>query len=72
MSGLLQTGALDPEAIQVMTTAHENACREVGILDRAVDPRSEILARMIFEYAQRGERDPLRMSEQALTALRSY
>jgi hypothetical protein len=52
----LQGQAFDPESIGVMSAAFENACRQLGILDRH-DALSKIIARTVIDMAQRGFRD---------------
>jgi hypothetical protein len=52
----LQGQAFDPESIRVMSAAFENACRQLGILDRH-DALSKIVARTVIDMAQRGFRD---------------
>jgi hypothetical protein len=42
--------------------------RELQIVDRA-DPRAEFVAKKIIEFAQRGERDPIRLREHAVRSL---
>jgi hypothetical protein len=65
---LLQNSAFDPEAIRIITTAFESACKSLGLHDRT-DPQKELLAKKIIEVAQTGERDPLRIEQGALDAL---
>jgi len=59
---LLQNHAFDPDTIAVMVIAFEDVLRELGLVDRA-DPATEIVAKKIIEFAQRGERDPIRLRE---------
>jgi CO dehydrogenase/acetyl-CoA synthase epsilon subunit len=57
-----------PEIITLMAMAFEKACRPLHISGQtAVE---EIVAKKIIELAQKGERDPVRMSEQSLKSLR--
>jgi hypothetical protein len=63
----LDSGVFDPEAIQALTTAYENACAALHA-DRQ-DPLTIIVAKKIIEHAQRGERDPIRLREKALSEL---
>ena len=65
---LLNDRAFDPETIEVMVTAFEDALRELRLTDRA-DPVTETVARKIIELAQRGERDPARLREYAVKSL---
>ena len=67
---LLQNRVYDPAAVRMLTTAFENACKTLGLRDRT-DPLTELLAKKIIEAAQTGERDPARVEQLALDALRS-
>jgi enoyl-CoA hydratase/carnithine racemase len=51
----LQNQAFDPEVIEEMSAAFADACKTLGLIDRA-DPITEIVARRIIELAQRGVR----------------
>ena len=66
---LLQNSAFEPERIEVMSAAFEQACRELG-LATTEDPQRELLARKIIECAQTGERDQVRLCDCALRAIR--
>jgi hypothetical protein len=52
----LQGQAFDPDTVRVMGVAFENACKELGILDRH-DAVTKIVARAVIDMAQRGFRD---------------
>jgi hypothetical protein len=66
---LLESGAFDPEAIKAMMTAFEGALRTLELPD-ANDPRALIVAKSIIECVKSGERDPTRLREYALKAVR--
>jgi len=66
---LLGESALDPEAVKAMTTAFEDALRQLELVDRS-DPLTEIVALEIIEIGRNGERDPARIRELALQKLR--
>ena len=51
----LRGQAFDPELIEAMSTAFTNACETLGLIDRA-DPITELVARQIIEFAERGVR----------------
>ena len=53
-----------------METAFEDALRELGLVDRN-DPATLMVARRIFELAERGERNPTRLRDGAVKSLRS-
>jgi len=52
-----------------MTAAYESALVEIGFVDRA-DPLTEMLAKSILTVTATGERDPEKIKERALHALR--
>ena len=66
---LLQHCAFEPDRIEIMSAAFEQACRELG-LEIPEDPLRETLARKIIECAQTGERDLARLRDCALRAVR--
>ena len=68
--GAMQTRAFGPEDIKIVTAALEDALRELELADRS-DPLSEIVAKKMIEIAEQGERDPLRLKDRSLQALRS-
>ena len=54
-----------PEDIKVLSSAFEEAMQTLGLVDRTV-PAAQLVAKLIIELAQRGERDPTRLRERAL------
>jgi hypothetical protein len=64
---LLNNRAFGPDEIRVLSTAYEETLRTLR-LDRS-DPATEIIAKKIIEFAQRGERDPVRLRERAIRSL---
>jgi hypothetical protein len=66
---LLQHSAFEPDRIEVMSAAFEQACRELGLAETE-DPLREHVARKIIECAQTGERDRARLCDCALRAMR--
>jgi hypothetical protein len=65
---LLENEAFGPDEIEVLTTAFEQVLRALGLADRS-DSATEIVARRIIEFAQRGERDPRRLQERVLQSM---
>jgi len=65
---LFENQAFGPDEIETLTTAFEQALGALGLADRS-DAVTEIVARRIIEFAQRGERDPGRLSERALQSI---
>jgi hypothetical protein len=53
-----------------MTRAHADVCRTLGVSE-SDDPEANTVAQKVIEFAQRGERDPVRLREHVLQALRS-
>jgi hypothetical protein len=68
--GALQTRAFGPEDIKIITAAFDDALRQLKLVDRS-DPLTEIVAKKMIEIAEQGERDPLRLRDRTLQALRS-
>jgi hypothetical protein len=66
----LQTRAFGPEDIKIITAAFEDALGQLKLVDRS-DPLAEIVAKKMIEIAEQGERDPLRLKDRTLQALRS-
>jgi hypothetical protein len=67
---LFQNKAFEPEAIAIMTRAHADVCRTLGVSE-SNDPEANAVAQKVIEFAQRGERDLVRLREHVLQALRS-
>jgi hypothetical protein len=65
---IFKTMAFEPEEIARMSAAYEETLRVLQLADRQ-DPITELVAGKIIEVAGTGERDPARISEQALAAL---
>jgi hypothetical protein len=60
----------DPETVRVMGLAFEISRVALQLADRD-DPANQIAANKVIEIAQAGERDPERICERVLAALRS-
>jgi hypothetical protein len=60
----------DPEAIRLMGIAFEMALVALQRTDGGVTPSRDAVAHRIIHLAQAGERDPERLCEAALQALR--
>ena len=52
----LQGEAFDPDTVRVMGIAFENACNELGILNKH-DAVTRVVARTVIDMARRGFRD---------------
>jgi hypothetical protein len=66
---LLQNCAFDPDLVETMSAAFEETCRALGLAERT-DPLRDMVARKIIDCAQTGERDPVRLRDCALAAIR--
>jgi hypothetical protein len=55
ITSFLRGQAFDPELIEAMSTAFTKSCDALGLIDRA-DPITELVARQIIEFAERGVR----------------
>src|SRR6516165_5335347 len=58
-----------PDTVAVLAVALEDTLRQLRLVDRN-DPAVTIVAKTIIELARRGERDPVRLREQAIQSLR--
>jgi len=67
---LLQNHAFEPEAIMTMTAAYDQVLHTLCLVHRS-DPITWIVAEKVIQFAQRGERDPVRLRELALESLSS-
>ena len=54
-----------PEDIEVLSSAFEEALRELRLVDRT-DPAAQVVAKRIISLAQQGEHDPIRLREGAI------
>jgi len=66
---MLQREVFDPEQCQAMGSAYEAILRELKLTDRN-DPLCGMLAEKVIELGKAGERDPNRLRERAMVALR--
>lgn len=67
---LFKNKPFEPDAITAMTSAYTDVCRTLGVNER--DHReANAVAKKVIEFAQRGERDPVRLRESVLQALRN-
>jgi hypothetical protein len=65
---MIRESVFEPEAIERMTAAYEDALKVLGLTDRE-DPLTELVARKIIALAEVGETDPDRLCQRALQAL---
>jgi hypothetical protein len=64
----VQDISFDPETTQAMGQAFDQACKSLRNFGLEATVR-EIIAKRIVEAAENGERDPVRLHEQALKSL---
>jgi hypothetical protein len=69
LTPFLKEAAFDPEAIKAISAAFEAVCESLQLRNRS-DPITEIVARKVIEVAGTGERDPERIRDLALLALK--
>ena len=65
---LLQTSGFEPQDIERMVAAYEQARAQLGLKDRN-DPLTETVAKLIIEVAQTGEKDSAVICALALSRL---
>ena len=65
---LFKNQAFEPEAIATMTSAYTDVCRTLGLRDHD-HPQTNAIAEKGIEFAQRGERDPIRLRQFVIEAL---
>jgi len=61
--------AFAPETLAVLAIALEETLRHLHLVDRN-DPVVTMVAKTIIELARRGERDPVRLRDQAIQSFR--
>ena len=67
--GLFKNKAFEPEALKMMTAAYADVCHALG-LSESDGQDADVVAKKVIEFAQRGERDPVRLRQSVLQALR--
>ena len=67
---MLENHAFEPEAIKTMTAAYDEVLHTLCLAHRS-DPITWIVAEKVIQFAQRGERNPVRLRELALESLNS-
>lgn len=66
---LFKNEPFEPEALSTMTHTYAEVCRMLGISDRD-QSETDAVAKTVIEFAQRGARDPVRLRDCVLQALR--
>lgn len=67
---LYKNKPFEPEAITMMSRAYADVCRELG-LSESDQPEVYAVAKKVIEFAQRGDRDPVRLRDHVLKALQA-
>jgi hypothetical protein len=65
---LFRNKPFEPEAISVLSGAYADVCRALG-LDDDDRPETDVVAKKVIEYAQRGVSDRVRLRERVLQEL---
>lgn len=65
----LKEAVFDPTEIEALNTAFAATCKSRQLVDRH-DPLAEVVARIIIDIARTGERNPQRIHDLALQALK--
>jgi hypothetical protein len=63
--------AFTPDEAKVLISAFEDTLKTLGLVDRD-DPLTMLVAKCIIGFAKKGERDPVRLREHALTAVKDF
>ena len=58
-----------PDTVAALAVALEDTLRQLRLVDRN-DPAVTMVAKTIIELARRGERDPVRLRDQAIQSIR--
>jgi hypothetical protein len=69
LTPFLKEATFDPMAIEAMSAAFEAVCVSLQLVNRS-DAITEIVARKVIEVAGTGERDPERIRDLVLLALK--
>ena len=65
---LVEGRAFDPGEVELLVRVFEAPLKDLNLANRA-DPATELVAKRIIEIALKGERDPVRLREAALTGI---
>jgi hypothetical protein len=65
---LFRNKPFEPEAISVLSGAYADVCRALG-LDDGDRPETDVVAKKVIEFAQRGVSDRVRLRERVLQEL---
>ena len=61
--------AFSPEEAELLIAAFEDALKELNLTDRE-DQLTTLVAKKIIELAKKGERDPVRLRDDAVSSFR--
>jgi hypothetical protein len=65
--GLFRNKPFEPEAISVLSGAYADVCRALGLDDDR--PETDVVAKKVIEFAQRGVSDRVNLRERVLQEL---
>jgi hypothetical protein len=66
----LRFEAFDPQDVEAISLAFEDALNELGLIDRT-DPVVVVIAKRTIEFAKKGELDRFRLRELVVKSFRS-
>jgi len=66
---LLQRKVFEPEDVHLMSTIYEDVLESLSLIERT-DPVTELIAKTVIEMVQTGERDPARLKDLTIKAIR--
>jgi hypothetical protein len=66
---LIEPGVFAPEQVALMGNVFEDVLKELGLVDRE-DPLVSLIAHKVVELVQAGERDPERLKQLVLAAIK--
>lgn len=68
INAYLKGAVFDPSAIEVMATAFEGTCKSLQVSESSQIVR-EVIAMHVMKFAQRGERDPIKLQAEVVKVL---
>jgi hypothetical protein len=66
---IIRPGVFAPELVAMMGEVFEDVLKTLGLVDRE-DPVTQLIAHRIIELVQSGERDPVRLKQLTLEAVK--
>jgi hypothetical protein len=66
---LLQEKVFEPEDVRLMTKVYEDVLKAFNLIERT-DPVTELIAKTVIDMVQTGERDPARLKNLTIKAIK--